>query len=512
MKKTTRSFQTRVEWKNPSGRIKHVLDRISRATPTSVAPAPARKQSKQQRRSAGGRNLPDSLPGLAVEWNVGVEYSHVWLDNQAGTFNDDPLLLTRFLRQNLFLPDKSDFLAEGKKVIPAEVLAEAWFKFLGITPFSVSATSKGGRNKGKGKHGAPVPAQKPKWPPSDMRSFDLLMLPHPEEVNQEEMTYVVLGPKNQQTRVTKENWETLRFNTKSLSPEYFPSSYLSPVPTVLTEDKSGSKATFPRSTITGTVETFRTLLLVPLLSNNNKVPSDVYRALSLNIASEATSSTDKATASKRVFAFLRLCHMCIPCEHEDYEEAVQDLDSEVSPDLRSAKNTLDIVREQKLPAIVKAKDEAVSTILQVLYFLQQGHIQFLLGDYRTRILEAHGHDALTVKVRTQKPGRDGLPRAIHDMTSVSSAERSESMFPEGERDTTDSEDEDEGSEVHYHCDVEGDQANTPVSSISQQEIPQPPQRGSRRPGNSVEAAGFGSDTSPRNETGDNEELSRAERK
>jgi hypothetical protein len=252
--------------------------------------------------------------------------------------------------------------------------------------------------------------------------------------------------------------------------------------------------------------------LVPLLSNNNKVPSDVYRALSLNIASEATSSTDKATASKRVFAFLRLCHMYIPCEHEDYEEAVQDLDSEVSPDLRSAKNTLDIVREQKLPAIVKAKDEAVSTILQVLYFLQQGHIQFLLGDYRTRILEAHGHDALTVKVRTQKPGRDGLPRAIHDMTSVSSAERSESMFPEGERDTTDSEDEDEGSEVHYHCDVEGDQANTPVSSISQQEIPQPPQRGSRRPGNSVEAAGFGSDTSPRNETGDNEELSRAERK
>ena len=32
------------------------------------------------------------------------------------------------------------------------------------------------------------------------------------------------------------------------------------------------------------------------------------------------------------------------------------------------------------------------------------------------------------------------------------------------------------------------------------------------PGNSVEAAGFGSDTSPRNETGDNEELSRAGRK
>jgi hypothetical protein len=343
-----------------------------------------------------------------------------------------------------------------------------------------------------------------------MHVFELLMLPHPEDVNREEMTYVVLGPKNQQTRVTRENWDTLRFNTKTLSPEYFPSSYLSPVPTVLTEDKSGSKATFPRSTITGTVETFRTLLLVPLLSNNNKVPSDVYRALSLNIASEATSSTDKATASIRVSAFLRLCLLYIPCEREDYEEAVHTLDSEVSPDLRTAKNTLDLVREQRLPAIVKAKDEAVSTILQVLYFLQQGHVQFLMGDYRTRILEAHGHDAFTVKVRTQKPGKDGLPRAIHDTTSISSAERSESMFPEGEGDTTDS--EDEGSESHYHRDVEGDQANTPVSSISQQEIPQPPQRGSRLPRKSVEAAGFGSDTSPRNETGDNEELSRAGRK
>ncbi len=96
-----------------------------------------------------------------------------------------------------------------------------------------------------------------------------------------------------------------------MSPEYFPSSYLSPVPTVLTEGKDRSKATFPRSTITGTVETFSTLLLVPLLSKNKKVPVDVYRALSLNIASEATSSTDKATASKRVSTFLRLCHLYI---------------------------------------------------------------------------------------------------------------------------------------------------------------------------------------------------------
>ena len=71
MKKTTRSFQCRVEWKHPSQRIRSVLDRIPRSTP--------RMPSKQQRRSSTGisRNLPDILPGLAVEWNVGLDYSYV---------------------------------------------------------------------------------------------------------------------------------------------------------------------------------------------------------------------------------------------------------------------------------------------------------------------------------------------------------------------------------------------------------------------------------------------------
>ncbi len=236
----------------------------------------------------------------------------------------------------------------------------------------------------------------------------------------------------------------------------------------------------------------------------------MYKALSLNIASEATRSTDKATASKRISTFLRLCHLYIPCEHEDYEEAVHNFDSEVDPDLRTARRTLEVVQEQRLPAIVKAKDEAVSTILQVLYFLHQGHVQFLVGDYRARVLEAHGHDAFTVKVRAQKLGKDGLPRSIHDTTTVSSSGQDESMSQEDDKGTTDS--DDEGSESSYHRDVEGDQANTHVPSISQQERSQPPQRGSSLPGHSVEAAGFGSDTSPRKETGDNEELSQAERK
>jgi hypothetical protein len=69
--------------------------------------------------------------------------------------------------------------------------------------------------------------------------------------------------------------------------------------------------------------------------------------------------------------------------------------------------------------------------------------------------------------------------------------------------------DDEGSESHCNRDGEGEQANTHVSSTPQQERPQPSTKGSMPPKNS-EAAGFGSDNSPRNETGDNDELSRAE--
>ncbi len=80
-----------------------------------------------------------------------------------GASNNDSELLTRLLRQNLFLPDKSDVLAEGKKVVPAEVLAPAYRKFLERdNPPPISVTIKGGKNKEKGKYGAPNNSQKSK--------------------------------------------------------------------------------------------------------------------------------------------------------------------------------------------------------------------------------------------------------------------------------------------------------------------------------------------------------------
>ena len=175
-----------------------------------------------------------------------------------GAANSDPELLTRLLRQSLYLPDKSDVLAEGKKVVPVEVLATAYENFLDRNnPPPISVTSKGGKNKGKGKYGVPIIAQKPKWPTPapEVNGFDLLMLPHPEVVNRDEETYVVQGPLTYKTRVTKENWDTLRFNTKTMSPEYFPSSYLSPFQPFCRRTKTGAKR---RSYVPPSPEPWRT--------------------------------------------------------------------------------------------------------------------------------------------------------------------------------------------------------------------------------------------------------------
>jgi hypothetical protein len=126
------------------------------------------------------------------------------------------------------------------------------------------------------------------------------MLPHPTLVHRENEIYVLIGHGNLQVRVTKENWNTLRFNIKTWNPEYFPASYLRPIPTVLSEDGASSTAKFPRSTIKGTLEKFRLLLLAPVLQKSKKISPEVYRALSLNSPSEADIASDRATAPKRI--------------------------------------------------------------------------------------------------------------------------------------------------------------------------------------------------------------------
>ena len=164
-----------------------------------------------------------------------------------------------------------------------------------------------------------------------------------------------------------------------------------------------------------------------------------------------------------------------------------------------------------MPAIIKAQSEAVSVLLQVLYFLQLGHVQFLAGEYKARVIDAHGHDAFTAKVKTRKPGKDGLPRPIHDVTNRSAppSEQTVDMTIEDEEGAVGA--DEEGSESHLNRDGGGEQANTHVPSTPQQEMRQR-SAGASMPLEESEAAGFGSDTSPRNKTGNNVELSRDERK
>ena len=135
-----------------------------------------------------------------------------------------------------------------------------------------------------------------------------------------------------------------------------------------------------------------------------------------------------------------------------------------------------------------------------------------MRDYRARVIDAHGHDAFTAKVKTKKPGKDGLPRPIHNVTNESTppSERTVDMTREDSEERVVNS-EDEGLESHLNLDGEGEQANIHVPSTPQQEMYQR-SAGASIPLENSEAAGFSSDTSPRNETGDNDELSRAERK
>jgi hypothetical protein len=219
--------------------------------------------------------------------------------------------LTRLLQKNNFLPEEDNYLAEGKKVLPVDALSSAYRKFLNQdSSLSVQTISyKGGKSKGKG--GKPRASEgklKAKWLTQEATSFDLLMLMHPDLVNREDGTYLLEGSSNDGTKVlvTGENWDSLQFNTKSMNPEYFPSSYLEPVPTdPVNKDLSrrslaNDLKSFPRSTITGTLKDFRELLHCSVYSKNKKISAETYRALSLGLSTEALDAADKATAPKRI--------------------------------------------------------------------------------------------------------------------------------------------------------------------------------------------------------------------
>jgi hypothetical protein len=120
--------------------------------------------------------------------------------------------------------------------------------------------------------------------------------------------------------------------------------------------------------------------------------------------------TDKATAPKRISAFLKLCAAFVPCEHIEYDDTVEELDAEVGDDLDDAKFALKRVEEKVLPALVKLECEATSVLLQVLYALHRGNVQFLMADYKSRIIDAYPN--AFARVRPPRLGKDGQPLKI----------------------------------------------------------------------------------------------------
>jgi hypothetical protein len=237
----------------------------------------------------------------------------------------------------------------------------------------------------------------------------LWMLPYPESVNQEDGSYLILGHNGSQVRVTKENWETLRFNTRTLNPEYFPASYLNPVPTGPSLETPLVNATFPRSTITGTVEELRQLLKVPLLVKSEKIFPEIFQALSLEGPTEAPNGADERTAPKRIRVFLKLCSVFVPCKYDDYCHAVSQLDVELNPDFLVA---VQPVRDEILVNITNRIETATSVLLQVLYTLQQGHVQYLLRQYRIALVDQFGParslaSRRAISSQSSSPGRRG---------------------------------------------------------------------------------------------------------
>ncbi len=192
----------------------------------------------------------------------------------------------------------------------------------------------------------------------------------------------------------------------------------------------------------------------------------------------------------------------------------------------------------------------MSVLLQVLYFLHQGRVQFLANDYKARLIEAYGQGVLPKKA--PGPGKNRPPRIIQDVhaparnskqADVDSSEDGEvhaqDTLPDKvqrlgkdgrpvmtqaghefvhnseqaqvdllKEDDYDTDSKDLGSSPIYTSGGNEDPANTPIPSAPQTKAIRS-QVETSMPSETTEAAGFGSDTSPRTESGDNDELSRA---
>ncbi len=137
--------------------------------------------------------------------------------------------------------------------------------------------------------------------------------------------------------------------------------------------------------------------------------------------------------------------------------------SEVDDDVAKARKILKTVEDTCLASILQAQRNVVSVLLQVLYFLHQGNVQFLMGDYRARVLDAHGLDAFP---KVPRPGAMAVVHARDIRPPAPNNEQVEvDMIQEDDDESTDT--KDSGSSPHHTSGGEEDQTNTPVPSAQQ---------------------------------------------
>ncbi len=165
----------------------------------------------------------------------------------------------------------------------------------------------------------------------------------------------------------------------------------------------------------------RQLLKIPLLSKSEKIPPEIFKALSLEGASGAANAADEETAPKQVRVFIKLCSVFVPCEYDEYFHAIAELDSEVNPGLMAAWQPYLHAGDEVLVLIANRMAAATSVLLQVFYFLQEGHVKYLLRQYRDSFVDLFGagavprERAVTMFRGTRSRVRAGPPRTLHDL-------------------------------------------------------------------------------------------------
>ncbi len=143
-------------------------------------------------------------------------------------------------------------------------------------------------------------------------------------------------------------------------------------------------------------------------------------------------------------------------------------------------------------------------LLQVLYTLQRGHVQYLLEQYRIALVETFGPAGLPAEkaARTKARISSKLPR---DRRALG---QEPSKVEDQEEYDVDMDGNSSGLDQDNFRVVEDGEAHTSVSSTTQQQARRL-QMEMMTTSEITEAAGFGSDTSPRTESGDYDELSQA---